>query len=51
MEYAPSKYSNHFLKDDFLFISYSTPILEKPEASGVTDAYVSYDEQSPFLLP
>ena len=36
MEYAPSKYSNHFLKDDFLFISYSTPILEKPEASGVS---------------
>ena len=45
MKYVPSKYSNHFLKDDFLFISYSTPISEKPEASSIIDAYIGYDER------
>lgn len=45
MKYVPSKYSNHFLKDDFLFISYNTPISENPETSGIIDAYTGYDEQ------
>ena len=45
MKYVPSKYSNHFLKDDFLFISYNTPISENPEASGIIDAYTGYDER------
>jgi len=45
MKYVPSKYSSHFLKDDFLFISYNTPISEKPEASGIINAYIGYDER------
>ena len=45
MKYVPSKYSNHFLKDDFLFISYNTPISENPEVSGFIDAYTGYDER------
>ena len=32
MKYVPSRYSNHFLKDDFLFISYNSMISENPEA-------------------
>ena len=45
MKYVPSKYSDHFLKDDFLFISYNTPISENPEASSIIDSYTGYDER------
>ena len=45
MKYVPSRYSNHFLKDDFLFISYNSMISENPEANSVIDMYTSYDER------
>ena len=45
MKYVPSRYSNHFLKDDFLFISYSTMINENPEANSIIDMYTGYDER------
>ncbi len=45
MKYVPSKYSNHFLKDDFLFISYNTLISENPEANSIIDMYTGYDER------
>lgn len=45
MKYVPSKYSNHFLKDDFLLISYNTPISENPEVGGIIDVYTGYDER------
>ena len=45
MKYVPSKYSNHFLKDDFLFISYSNTISENPKATGIIDMYTGYDER------
>lgn len=45
MKYVPSKYSNHFLKDDFLFISYNTLISEKPDKNSIIDMYTGYDER------
>lgn len=45
MRYVPSKYSNHFLKDDFLFISYSTQISQNPKANSIIDMYTGYDER------
>ena len=45
MHYVPSKYSNHFLKDDFLFISYHAPIVEHPEESSIFERYSGYDER------
>lgn len=45
MKYVPSRYSNHFLKDDFLFISYNTMISEDPEANSIIDMYTGYDER------
>ena len=45
MKYVPSRYINHFLKDDFLFISYNSMISENPEANSVIDMYTSYDER------
>lgn len=45
MRYEPNQYSNHFLKDDFLFISYHTPIAEQPEAGNAFEKYSGYDER------
>lgn len=44
LKYMPSKYSNHFLKDDFLFISYDAPIVENPEGNSL-DSFTGYDER------
>lgn len=45
MKYVPSKYNNRSMKDDFLFISYHTPISENPKASSLIDTYTGYDER------
>ena len=45
MKYVPSRYCNHFLKDDFLFISYNTLISEKLGKNSIIDAYTGYDER------
>lgn len=45
LKYIPSKYSNHFLKDDFLFISYNAPIIENPGTNSFSNKYTGYDER------
>ena len=45
VRYEPNRYSNHFLKDDFLFISYHASIAEQSEASNVFEKYSGYDER------
>lgn len=43
MVYKPSKWSNHFLKDDFLFISYSGKITKTENPQSSLDDYDGYD--------
>ena len=45
LHYHPNFITNHFLKDDFLFISYNTLISENPEANSIIDMYTGYDER------
>lgn len=45
LKYVPSEHSNHFLKDDFLLISYNAPIIENPEATSILSKYSGYDER------
>lgn len=44
MVYRPSKWSNHFLKDDFLFISYNEKIRKIDNPQNSLDEYEGYDE-------
>lgn len=41
--YVPNLWINHFLKDDFLFISYDKPITLKEDRDSIWDSY-GYDE-------
>ena len=42
--YRPSKFSNHFLKDDCLYISYGGKILDNPDVND-WERYVGWDER------
>ena len=42
--YRPSKYSNHFLKDDCLYVSYNEKISENPDIND-WERYVGWDER------
>lgn len=44
--YIPNRFSNHYLKDDFLLISYGGKIreVESPEGSTALDRYEGWDE-------
>ena len=44
MVYRPSRFSNHYLKDDCLMVSYNAPIMPH-ESEGVSlDHYIGWDE-------
>ena len=42
--YRPSKFSNHFLKDDCLYISYKDKISENPDVTD-WEHYIGWDER------
>ena len=42
--YCPSKFSNHFLKDDCLYISYKDKISENPDVND-WERYIGWDER------
>lgn len=45
MKYFPNHHTDHFLKDDFLLISYGGKLVEKPDGKGITfDKYDGVDE-------
>lgn len=44
MVYCPSKYSDDFLKDDILLVSYKDKIELREHVASIYDAYVNYDE-------
>ena len=45
LKYVPSKNTNHFLKDDYLMVSYSEKITPIPNSEAAYEKYCGYDER------
>lgn len=45
LKYIPNLWINHFLKDDFLLISYNEPIREVSVSDRFWERYAGYDEK------
>ncbi len=45
MVYRPSRFSNHYLKDDCLMISYNAPITPRDSEGVPFDQYSGWDER------
>lgn len=45
LKYVPNKFSNHFLKDDCLMVSYNKPIVEVGYSNFSWDKFKGYDER------
>ena len=43
LKYIPNLWVNHFLKDDFLLISYHEPIREVPDGKWIWEKYTGFD--------
>lgn len=45
LKYIPNMWINHFLKDDFLLVSYNEPIKEIGESNRFWERYAGYDKK------